>query len=156
MTFYETIEVGRTDELGTHRFTAEDIKRFAAKYDPQPFHLDEQAAEGTLLGALCASGWHTAATFMRLVVEHRRREVEDAAARGMAAPELGPSPGVKNLGWPRPVFAGDTLTYRQTVTAKRVSEKRPGWAVVETHVEATNQNGDVAFSMDGAMFIGTD
>ena len=155
MSFYETIAVGETAELGTHLFTAEDIKRFAAKYDPQPFHLDETAAEGSLLGALCASGWHTAAIFMRLVVEHRRREVDAAVARGVAAPELGPSPGVKNLSWPRPVFAADTLTYRQTVTAKRVSEKRPGWAVVETHVEATNQNDQLAFAMDGAMFIGT-
>ncbi len=61
MRFFEDIEIGVTEQLGSYTFTAEEIKRFAAKYDPQPFHMDEKAAAESHFGALCASGWHTAA-----------------------------------------------------------------------------------------------
>ena len=80
MKFFEDIAVGERIELGRHIFTADAIKAFARRFDPQPFHLDEAAAARSHFGALVASGWHTAAIWMRLMVEHQRRE--DEAMRG--------------------------------------------------------------------------
>ena len=84
MKFWEDIAVGERAELGRHTFTADDIKAFARRFDPQPFHLDEAAAARSHFGALCASGWHTASVWMRLMVEHQRREDEARRARGEA------------------------------------------------------------------------
>ena len=79
MKFFEDVVVGERFEVGRHTFTADNIKAFARRFDPQLFHLDEAAAARSHFGALCASGWHTAAVWMRLMVEHQRRE--DAARR---------------------------------------------------------------------------
>ena len=84
MRFFEDINVGERIELGHHRFTAEEIKAFAARFDPQPFHLDEAAAARSSFGALCASGWHTASIWMRLLVDHWQRDDEALRARGAA------------------------------------------------------------------------
>src|SRR5262249_36196142 len=81
---FEDIRVGEKSELGRHIFTAEDIKAFAARFDPQPFHLDETAAARSHFGRLCASGWHTACVWMRLMIDYRRREDEARRARGEA------------------------------------------------------------------------
>ena len=82
MRYFDDISVGDRMELGTHTFTAEDIKTFAAQYDPQAFHMDEAAAAKSHFGALCASGWHTIAVWMRLRVLYGRREDAERAARG--------------------------------------------------------------------------
>ena len=82
MKFWEDIAVGERAEVGRHTFTADDIKAFARRFDPQPFHLDEAAAARSHFGALCASGWHTASVWMRLMVEHQHREDEARRARG--------------------------------------------------------------------------
>ena len=79
MKFFEDIAVGERAELGQHTFTADGIKAFARRFDPQPFHLDEAAAARSHFGALCASGWHTAAVWMRLMVEHQRRDDDGGA-----------------------------------------------------------------------------
>ena len=112
MKFFEDIRVGDTVEVGRHTFTAEAIKSFAARFDPQPFHLDEAAAERSHFGQLCASGWHTACVWMRLLIECRRREDEDRRVRGERVAELGPSPGFRDLQWLKPVYVGDTVAYR--------------------------------------------
>ncbi|WP_102958850.1 MaoC family dehydratase [Mangrovicella endophytica] len=156
MSFFDAIVVGETAGLGTHLFEAAEIKRFAALYDPQAFHLDEEAAKVSLLGGLCASGWHTAAIYMRLNVDHRDRIAAAWIAGGNAAPNFGPSPGIRNIRWPKPVMADDSVTYHRTVTGKRLSASRPGWGIVETHVEAVNQRGEPVFSCDGAAFCSTD
>src|SRR5262249_56471374 len=91
--FSGAIRVGGTRAPGRHPFTAEDIKAFAARFDPQPFHLDEAAAARSHFGRLCASGWHTACVWMRLMIAYRRREDEGLRARGEAVAQLGPSPG---------------------------------------------------------------
>jgi acyl dehydratase len=156
MSFWDTIRPGSTATLGSHRFTGEEIVRFARRYDPQVFHLNEEAAKDTLFGGLCASGWHTSAVMMRLIVDDQQRRVADWMAAGHARPRLGPSPGVRNLRWIRPVYAGDTTTYRQTITAKRPSASRPGWGLVETSVEAGNQNGEPVFAVEASVFIGID
>jgi acyl dehydratase len=108
--FFEDIAVGDRIELGCHTFTADDIKSFARRYDPQPFHVDEAAAARTHFGALVASGWQTAAIWMRLMVEHHRREADAMRARGEPVAELGPSPGFRDLKWLKPVYVGDTVS----------------------------------------------
>jgi len=140
MRFFEDIAIGDVTEFGSHTFTAEAIKRFAGAYDPQPFHLDEAAADAGLFGALTASGWHTTAVMMKLIATA-------GAVGGADAARLGPSPGFDNLRWLKPVFAGDTLTYRATVTGKRQSRSRPGWAVVSSRFEAHNEAGELVLEV---------
>lgn len=156
MSFWDEFVEGRGETLGSYRFTAEDIKRFAARYDPQPFHLDEDRAKASVLGGLCASGWHTASVFMKLNVETRARQMQAWSDAGNPPPAMGPSPGVKNIRWPKPVYAGDTITYSQVVTGKRKSQSRPGWGVVEFRTTGVNEAGETVFSVDGAAFCGTD
>ena len=156
MNFWDTITVGETVDLGAHRFTAEEIVRFAERYDPQIFHLDEEKAKSSVLGGLCASGWHTAAACMRLNVETRYRRVREWVEAGNPAPRIGPSPGVKNIRWLKPVYAGDTIRFSQTVTAKRASATRAGWGVLEFVTEGVNEAGETVFSFEGAAFQGLD
>lgn len=155
MSYWDTITIGERVEIGSYRFDAAAIKRFAAKFDPQPFHLDEQAAQDSLLGGLCASGWHTTAVWMRLNVESQSARIGAFVAAGNPPPRIGPSPGVKAIRWRKPILAGDTVTYAQHVTAKRKSASRPGWGVIEFTCEAVNQRGERVFSFDGAAFYGT-
>src|SRR5579862_9130421 len=105
MTYFEDLRVGTRTEVGSHTFTADEIKAFAREYDPQPFHLDEAAAARSLFGALCASGWHTAAMCLRLIVEDRHRRQAELRARGEAIARTGPSPGLRDVKWPKPVHA---------------------------------------------------
>jgi acyl dehydratase len=154
--FWDRIVEGEEQALGSHTFEAEAIKRFAARFDPQPFHLDEAAAERSLLGSLCASGWHTAAVFMRLNVDYLGRRVAEFVAQGNPMPVIGPSPGFRDMRWPRPVRVGDTVTYSQRVTGKRVSDSRPGWGVVSFDVSGSNQRGEDVFGFKGSAFVGTE
>jgi acyl dehydratase len=156
MTFWDALIIGERHALGAHRFDADDIRRFAAAFDPQPFHLDEAAAEASLLGGLCASGWHTAAVFMKLNVAFMARIGRDFVAAGHPPPRTGPSPGFRDLRWPRPVFAGDTVTYTHTITAKRASASRPGWGLVEGHTEGINQHGETVLGFTSSWFCATD
>ncbi|MBO0905917.1 MaoC/PaaZ C-terminal domain-containing protein [Jiella sonneratiae] len=156
MTFWDSFVVGEPVTLGSHRFTAEDIVRFARQYDPQPFHLDPEAAKASVLGGLCASGWHTAAACMRLNVEYRYRKVAEWIAAGNPVPRIGPSPGFRNMRWPKPVFAGDRVTFTQTVTEKRRSETRPGWGLLSFVTSGVNDDGEEVFAFDGVAFQGTE
>jgi acyl dehydratase len=153
MTF-DDIEIGRRFDLGSHRFTAAEIRRFAEAYDPQPFHVDEAAAKASHFGGLIASGWHVAAIWMRLNVAYLKAEAEAAAARGEPAPVLGPSPGFRNMVWARPVRPGDTLSYVVEVTAKKASGSRPGWGIVTMRNQAFDGEGRLVFAFDGAVFWG--
>ena len=117
MSLYDYIKVGMVLDVGSHTFEAESIKRFAAKFDPQPFHLDEEAAKNSLFGGLCASGWHSLSVWMRMNIEVGRKLLETESGYDGPAPEFGMSPGVKNIKWLRPIFAGDTITYKTTVSA---------------------------------------
>ncbi len=153
MPAFETIAVGDSYDFGAYLFTAEEIKRFAALYDPQPFHLDEVAASKSLLGGLCASGWHTTAVMMKMMVRHFTADAEAAAARGETAPALGPSPGFDNLKWLKPVYAGDQIRYAGRVAEKRPSESRPGWGLVSLDVTGANQKGEPVFSYRGHVFV---
>ncbi len=157
MTAFGEIAVGAWDEIGRHHFTAEAIVDFARRFDPQPFHLDEAAAARSLLGGLCASGWHTAAVFMRLNIDRQRQAAAQLAAEGRAVPVFGPSPGVSDLRWSSPVRAGDTIAYRQRVASKRESGSRAGWGFLATEVEAHREgDGEIVFSMRASVMVRTD
>jgi acyl dehydratase len=148
--YFEDLAVGEVTELGAHTFTAEEIKAFAGLYDPQPFHLDEAAAAASHFGALCASGWHTAAIWMRLMV--RTMQAQDDAP-GAPAARLGPSPGFRDLKWLRPVYAGDTIRYASTLVDKRPSGSRPGWGLVTHRNTGTNQDGVLVFEFQATAFL---
>jgi acyl dehydratase len=152
---FETIAVGDSHEFGAHLFTAEEIKRFAAAYDPQLFHMDEAEAAKTHFGALCASGWHTASVMMRLFVDHFAGHVERARARGETAPRFGPSPGFDDLKWLKPVYAGDRIAFTGRVAAKRPSRSRPGWGNVTMQTTGVNQRGEPVFVFTGHIFAET-
>jgi len=153
MKFFEDIVIGERAELGNHTFTAEDIKRFARRYDPQPFHLDEEAAARSHFGALCASGWHTAAIWMRLMVEYQVREDAARRARGEAVAVLGPSPGFRELKWLKPVYAGETVSYATEIIDKRASNSRPGWALMSIRNTGINQKGELVISFISVAFV---
>ncbi|MEP3048267.1 MAG: MaoC family dehydratase [Roseibium sp.] len=150
--FFEDSEIGDNLALGTYTFRAEDIIAFAQKYDPQPFHLSEEAAARTHFGRLCASGWHTAAVFMKLFVATSNRLRDEAIKKGETPGKLGPSPGFEDLKWIKPVFAGDTLSYQWVTTGKTESRSRPEWGLLNFDILAHNQDNVLVFSLKGTVF----
>jgi acyl dehydratase len=153
MKFFEDVRVGDSYDLGRYTLAAGDIKAFARRFDPQLFHVDEEAAANTHFGALCASGWHTAAVWMRLMVDRRRREIEAAQARGEPVAALGPALGFRDLKWLKPVYAGDTIAYRSEVIETRVSNSRPGSGLMTIRSTGVNQNGDMVISFVSTTFV---
>ena len=153
MKFWDDIAVGDRIELGSHTFTAEGIKAFARRFDPQPFHIDEAAAARSHFGALCASGWHTASLWMRLMVDHERREDGAQRARGEAVAKLGPSPGFRELKWLKPVYVGDTIAYATEVVEKRASNSRPDWGLMSIRNTGINQKGEPVISFISVAFV---
>ncbi len=153
MKFFEDIGVGERDELGTYTFTAEAIKSFAARFDPQSFHVDEAAAAKSHFGALCASGWQTASVWMRLMIEHQRRDDEARVRRGEAIARLGPSPGFRDLKWLKPVYVADTISYSTEVIDKRPSGSRPQWGLVTLRNTGSNQRGELVISFVSVAFV---
>jgi acyl dehydratase len=153
MRYFDDIALGDRLALGSHGFTAAEIKTFAAKFDPQPFHMDEAAAARSHFGALCASGWHTVAIWMRLRVLHGRQEDAERAARGEVIAKLGPSPGFRELKWLKPVYAGDTIAFASEVVEKRASQSRPGWGLIFARNTGTNQKGELVMSFIGSGFV---
>ena len=153
MKFFEDIAIGERFALGSHTFGADDIKAFARRFDPQPFHLDEAAAARSHFGALCASGWHTASVWMRLMVEYQRRDDEARRGRGEPVAALGPSPGFRELKWLKPVYAGDTITYSTEVLATRTSSSRPDWGLMTIRNSGVNQKGEPVISFTSVAFV---
>ena len=153
MYFFEDIQIGARSEIGRHTFTADEIKAFATLYDPQLFHIDEAAAARSHFGALCASGWHTAAVCMRLLVERKDRVVAELQSRGETVAIWGPSPGFRDLKWPKPVYVGDTISYATEAVEKRETKSKPGWGLMFSQNTGTNQNGELVYSFIGSAFI---
>lgn len=151
--YFEDLEIGAGVSLGSHTFTRGEIVDFARKYDPQPFHLDDDAARQSLFGALCASGWHTSAIWLRLLIDHRNREADLMRFRGERPARYGPSPGFEDLRWLKPVFVGDTLTFTSRVKEKIDSRSRPGIGLVLFDNEGFNQNGELVFSVVSKVFV---
>ncbi len=151
MTTQLAAKFGVTEIIGSHRFETDEIIRFASRYDPQPFHLSEDAARRSQFGRLCASGWHTASTFMRLTIEARNKAAATGGAGEIA--EYGPSPGFRDLRWLKPVYAGDTITYSRTLLDIRPSATRPGWSILNARVEAHNQDGAIVMECISTVLV---
>lgn len=153
MTFFEDTRIGERYALGAHSFSADEIKAFARRFDPQPFHVDEAAAQRSHFGALCASGWHTAAIWMRLMVAHRRGVAEAALRRGEAVGAIGPALGFRELRWAKPVYAGDTIDYAAEVVEMRVSQSRPQFGLLGVRGSGVNQHGASVIDFISTTFI---
>ena len=140
--YWEDFEVGRVREFGRYEVTRAEVLEFAGRFDPQPFHLDDAAAAGSLFGRLAASGWHTAALAMRMMCDGYLLE---SASLG--------SPGIEKLSWPAPVYPGDVLSMRNTVLESRPLASRPEVGLVKSRNEVLNQHGQVVLSMEGFGFF---
>ena len=130
--FYEDLAIGRTYRSEPIAVTIEEITSFAARYDPQPFHLDPAAGRESVFGGLVASGWLTASLTMRLMVKSEFRF--GSGVIGL---------GVDSLRWPQPVRPGDTLTAAVEVVAMRASASQPEHGVVKIRTTTTNQRDEV-------------
>lgn len=130
--YYEDLTPGSVIELGERTVSKEEIFAFAAEFDPQPHHLDEAAANGSILKGLSASGWHSCAIMMRMMVDGFASR---AASMG--------SPGVEEVRWMKPVRPGDTLRMKGVVQSARISKSRPGMGVVEIEWTLSNQREQV-------------
>src|ERR1700709_878487 len=153
MRFFEDLVVGQRRELGSFTFTAELIKKFAAQFDPQAFHLDEEEGRNSLFGGLAASGWHVGSVCMKLLVADAQLQAREAAARGEPVAVWGPSPGFRELRWIKPVLAGDTISYASEIETVRTSEKRPEWGIVQARNTGTNQRGEPVYSLLATAFV---
>jgi acyl dehydratase len=136
MEYYDDITVGESDSFGDYTVTAEEVTTFAGQYDPQPIHTDADAAEASMFGGLIASGWHTAAMTMRLLVEHK---LSGSGALGAL--------GVDELRWPTPVRPGDRLSVRTEVVEKAPFDE--GRGRVDIEVTTVTETDDVVLSMVG-------
>lgn len=144
--YFEEIEIGTKYALGDQLFETDMIKTFAAAYDPQPFHMDEDAAKKSHFGRLCASGWQTAACWMKAYVDFNMALRKERETAGHKLPEIGVSPGIEQIKWARPVYVGDTISFSLEVIAKRPLKSRPGWGLVSSLSRGYNQDGELAIS----------
>ncbi|WP_265563394.1 MaoC family dehydratase [Sphingomicrobium arenosum] len=143
MLFWEDLEVGERYELGTTEVTREEVISFAERYDPQPFHLSDEAAAMTHFGRISASGWHTCAMVMRVIVDSfTQRQLASVG-----------SPGVDNLRWLKPVFPGDTLTVTSETLEATPSRSKPGLGSARSRIEAVNQDGVKVLTMDTILLV---
>lgn len=136
MKYLEDFAVGQVMEFPPRTVSEDEIIAFARDYDPQPFHLDKEAARQSLFGGLCASGWHTAGMMMRMLVDNM---IGKYASMG--------SPGVDQLRWVKPVFPGDTLHLRGEVVDVKPSRSKPDRGVITSRYEMKNQKGETVLTM---------
>jgi acyl dehydratase len=136
--FWEDFPVGQVREFGAYPVTRDAVLAFAREFDPQPFHLDDAAAEASLFGRLAASGWHTCAMAMRMMCD---AYLLDAASLG--------SPGLETLRWTRPVYPGDTLHVRLEVLESRPLASRPGVGMIRSRWDVMNQADEIVLTMEG-------
>jgi acyl dehydratase len=153
MKFFEDIRAGDVFEVGRHTFTADNIRAFATRFDPQLFHVDEAAAARSHFGALCASGWHTAVAWMRLMTDYRRRMDEAMQAHGEPVAAIGPALGFRELKWLKPVYVGDTIAYKSEVIEMRLSNSRPHAGLMSFRITGVNQNGAPVISLVSTTFV---
>jgi acyl dehydratase len=137
MQYWEDIEVGAESRFGSYPVTRDEVIAFASKYDPQPFHLSDEAAAQTYFGRLSASGWHTAAMTMRMLVDNLSRNAQAG---------LG-SPGLDELRWLKPVYPGDTLTAQTRVLEKTASRSRPDMGSYKSEITVFNQDDEPVMRM---------
>jgi len=141
--YYEDLVEGRTVSLGSTTVTKEEIIAYARAFDPQPLHLDEAAAKKSMIGRLCASGWHSCAILMRLLCDGY---LLDAASLG--------SPGLEEVRFLKPVFPGDRLSLRYICNSKRMLASRPNVGLARILFEMLNQDGDTVLTWDTNQLMG--
>lgn len=137
MLYFEDVVVGETQRFGAYEVTRDEVVDFASRYDPQAFHLDDEAAAKTYFGRLSASGWHTCAMTMRMMVDNMKNH--EQAGLG--------SPGVDEIRWLTPVYPGDTLRVELTTADKRRSRSRPEMGSIFGLVEVFNQHDAKVLTM---------
>ncbi len=137
MIHFEDMEVGHKQSFGRYEVTREEVVAFASSFDPQPFHLSDEAAAQTYFGRLSASGWHTCAMTMRMLVDNM--SVVQQAGLG--------SPGIDNLRWVKPVYPGDVLRCETEVVEKRRSKSRPEMGLFKTRCRVFNQDNELVLEM---------
>ncbi|PLK25938.1 MaoC family dehydratase [Novosphingobium sp. TH158] len=145
MEWFEDMETGTVKSFGSYPVTREEVLDFARKYDPQPFHLDDEAAAQTHFRRLAASGWHTCAMTMAMIVRYQ----DECGHQGLG------SPGIDELRFLKPVYPGDTLTCEREVLEKRVSASKPGMGIFRTRVRTLNQHGEPVLSYVANAFVRT-
>ena len=141
--YWEDFAKGSVAEYGPRLITREEILAFANEFDPQPHHLDEEAARATLLGGLAASGWHTCCLMMRMIADGF---ILDSSSMG--------APGVEEVRWLAPVQPGDSLTVRATVLETRASNSRPDMGLTSFRFDVLNQAGTVVMELITTMMFG--
>lgn len=140
--YFEDFPEGYTLDLGTFTLSADEIIAFAREYDPQPMHVDPEAGRASIYGGLIASGWHTAACYMRLLVDGI---IGESASMG--------SPGIDNLRWLKPVRPDEPLHARFVVLESRASNSRPEWGIVRSRGEILNQDDEVLMRLEAVNFF---
>ena len=143
LVYFEDLEVGQTAAFGRYEVTRDEVIQFASAYDPQPFHLSDEAAAQTHFGRISASGWHTCAMTMRMLVDN-------ITARRQAG--LG-SPGLDELRWLKPVYPGDVLRVETELLSKRHSQSRPEMGSFQSLVKVFNQDDAVVMTMQSIGLI---
>jgi acyl dehydratase len=141
--YFEDFFPGQEMELGSRSVTEQEIIAFATDFDPQPFHVDRDAAKDSIFGGVIASGWHTCSMIMRIVVDS---VLGNSASMG--------SPGLEKVRWILPVRPGDTLSVRYITTQVKASASRPDRGVVWSTWEARNQDGELVCTVDGMGMYG--
>jgi acyl dehydratase len=143
LVYFEDLVVGSKASFGRYEVTREEVIEFAGKYDPQPFHLNDDAAAQTHFGRISASGWHTCAMVMRILVEN----LTERKQAGLG------SPGQDELRWHRPVYPGDVLRVETELLEKKRSRSRPEMGSLRSSIRAYNQNDQLVMSMIGIGLI---
>jgi acyl dehydratase len=136
MQYFEDLEVGRVERFGAYQVTRQEVTEFASRFDAQPFHLSDEAAAETHFGRLSASGWHTCAMTMAMVVENMKNE----AHAGLGAA------GIDELRWRKPVYPGDTLRCQTELLAKTRSRSRPEMGSFRMSMTVLNQHDEVVMT----------
>jgi acyl dehydratase len=136
--YWEDFVAGDRRKIGARRIEQDEMIEFAKQYDPQPFHVDPEAAQGSFFGGLIASGWQTCGIVMRIMCD---AYLNESASLG--------SPGLDNIRWSKPVRPGDTLEVEREILESRVSNSKPDIGIVKTRWIVTNQDGEVVMTMEG-------
>ena len=139
---YEDFPEGLVIPFGTYHLSKEEVIAYAREWDPQPFHMDDEAAKHSVLGGLAASGWQTSAILVKLAVEAYANRSAAMASNSM-----------EEVKWLKPVYAGETLTGRGTVLSRRVSSKRPEMGILRIKFELLNMAGELKTEITGVQFM---
>lgn len=139
---YDDFTAGSSLSLGSKIVSSEEVIAFAAEFDPQPFHLNEEAGKASILGGLAASGWHTCAMLMRMMTD---TYLSNSDSQGLA--------GIEYVKWLKPVLAGDTLSAITTILEKRISHSQPNLGIIRLNHKVTNQHEILVCEIQGAIFM---